>query len=917
MEFRERDYGAEESAYSLPRVPAKNHPLFARSLPYQVDVTDNGKDDFCDPLRGLGANMAMHIGDVEDVQSTYNRKLSNEAALQLSEKEWASFKRSLMQKFSATKTVSISSMSDVIVKSGKAHDKSSTSMHLEELDDPQKIAEEDVKVITCQEYVSRLHELKDEICHAWQADDRVTSLKLSIKVARLLMDTSVLQFYPTLFVLVTDVMDMLGDLVWERIKRRAKYADDGTIICSLPENFKAIDVCPDAKETCNNWFCKIGSISELLPRIYSELAILHCWRFLHDQPCESLQRLVMMMRGLADPLASVYCHLYLVRCAQKLLPCDRGYLITCINDISIILMRIISGKETISRYSSGNKKLLISLIEPTIEWSVKCMFTYQWEIGNLFAELGLGGNLSESSQNPPCISIVLHHIIKELPAEIVSSDALEIVQLIESSKDFSFDQHLNYTLLGFKLCERRPQMDSVDAVLVKVFQAVSQYDSLDEYLKVVDAYLDIVLQYQMENYLTIILDGISKRASDKVVAESELGSLQSIFIKLLTHFNDLEDAFALNHFVEILDVMYGTSRNTVNMHILNKATRNGYIRDPTTIQLLFEISQALHDGIDFSSIKDDDNQQSARLISHFIQMVDYGTEMDRHLTFLVECRGAFGSINELKGTLVHSSNSLAIKAMKGTNKHVSFVKSCIAFSEVTIPSISAGIRQMNLYLETAEVALLGGLVSHTDGLIESAISSLQSLDITRGSQINVDVDGIISSIRKLCSLLIMVPGNPTEGIFYIPKSLLSLVTSDPGVTPRLRARTLCAIISLSATFSQNTLPYHVKNTEVMGNDILFFGDPSYNQELSSISSISVQNLVEGIQEEAARGTMALEACNCIISSFKANPEISLICSRLMEIAKSCLNANDKYLRSTLNILDKHLACSRDACVVVV
>lgn len=33
------------------------------------------------------------------------------------------------------------------------------------------------------------------------------------------------------------------------------------------ENFKATDVCHDAKETCNNWFCKIGSIRELLPRM--------------------------------------------------------------------------------------------------------------------------------------------------------------------------------------------------------------------------------------------------------------------------------------------------------------------------------------------------------------------------------------------------------------------------------------------------------------------------------------------------------------------------------------------------------------------------------------------------------------------------------------------------------------------------
>lgn len=63
-----------------------------------------------------------------------------------------------------------------------AHEKSSTSKHLEELEDPEKFSEEGAKIITRQEYVSRLHELKDEIIRGWNAGDRVTALKLSIKV---------------------------------------------------------------------------------------------------------------------------------------------------------------------------------------------------------------------------------------------------------------------------------------------------------------------------------------------------------------------------------------------------------------------------------------------------------------------------------------------------------------------------------------------------------------------------------------------------------------------------------------------------------------------------------------------------------------------------------------------------------------
>ena len=48
------------------------------------------------------------------------------------------------------------------------------------------------------------------------------------------MDTSVVQFYPTLFVLATDVMDMLGDMVWQRIRQKAEHTEDRKFVSSLP-----------------------------------------------------------------------------------------------------------------------------------------------------------------------------------------------------------------------------------------------------------------------------------------------------------------------------------------------------------------------------------------------------------------------------------------------------------------------------------------------------------------------------------------------------------------------------------------------------------------------------------------------------------------------------------------------------------
>ncbi|PIA28399.1 hypothetical protein AQUCO_07000016v1, partial [Aquilegia coerulea] len=486
---------------------------------------------------------------------------------------------------------------------------------------------------------------------------------------------------------------------------------------------------------------------------------------------------------------------------------------------------------------------------------------------DIFVKLQLGRGLSNSSGTSKCISIIVHHFLKELPAELVCSHASYILQLIESANDISLNQYLNYRLFGLKLSERKPQVDYVDSVLGKVFQVITQYSRLDEYVKVVDAFLDIVLQYNMDNYLTIILDGISIRAQSKEITENELSSLQSIIVKLLAHFNLVEEVLALSHFAEILHVMYGSSRDVVNMHILDKATRNGYICDPTTIQMLFEISQALHDCLDVFSVKDDHHEQQAHLISRFVQLVDYGAEMEHHLTFLVECRGAFGRTSELK------------------------------------------------------VALLGGLVCHADGLIHSAIDCLQSVDQSEGLILQNDSNGVLSWIRKLCSLLVIIPGNPEQGVAYYPRSILALIESQSWITPQLRLRVFCAILSLSATLSQNKLPYHAYNTEVVGNDQLFYGDASYHQELEALCSSVLTKVIDSVLQEphkVIRGNLALEACSYILSAYKASSEISTICSKLIEIAKSCLNVNDKYMRNTVRYMDKQLSSILgDATTVVV
>uniref|UniRef100_A0A8C5N900 VPS35 endosomal protein-sorting factor-like n=1 Tax=Gouania willdenowi TaxID=441366 RepID=A0A8C5N900_GOUWI len=179
---------------------------------------------------------------------------------------------------------------------------------LEELDDLEEGSQKELLNLSQQDYANRIEELNQSLKEAWASDQKVKALKIVIQCSKLLSDTSVIQFYPSKFVLITDILDTFGRLVYDRIWT---MCSDSQI---LPENFTSEDVNDTAKETCLNWFYKIASIRELLPRLYVEVAILKCNRFLNKSSIqEILPRLTAMIRGIGDPLVAAYARAYLCR----------------------------------------------------------------------------------------------------------------------------------------------------------------------------------------------------------------------------------------------------------------------------------------------------------------------------------------------------------------------------------------------------------------------------------------------------------------------------------------------------------------------------------------------------------------------------------------------------------------------------
>jgi len=929
---KNRDYDREKKESSLQSLSVFEHPLLETAKPQAKpkDVVVSASSPpalsalaptksapvidplsvFADPLRsGNDSSSSPSLTSSLSGSGSASKKNSDVDVSENGLIPWASRKAGILQKYTTDQTLGIQvTFLPVQPPGGSQVDKVDTIKNrLEQLDETVEAQEKETLQLSQKEWIVHIEKLHQDLIRAWNNEERVRSLKIAIQCAKLLSDTNVLPFYPSKFVLVTELLDSFGRLVFDRIRKRSAQSGDAPI-ANLPESgFKPEDVSAQARETCRNWFFKIASIRELLPRIYIEMSIIKCYSFLARNPfVDVIKRLTSMIRGIGDPLVATYTRCYLSRKGLEVAPQFKDYLYQAFNDHLVTLKSMKDSTTFVA--SIAEKKIEMTdyhdLYSPAVEWLLDNIV--QKATPEILTSL-LKRHLESNN------GVVLNFVLSSYPTDYIASRARDLSLLI---KDAEFIPKWKlYVSFGKVLVSTAPAREDRLGLLNDVWKVVTRFEDQVSYLNVADVWIEYTIKFMSGREVNVLLGDLYRHMKGTQVTDQLQTLLQSIISKAVAHFPDLHLLFSMDHFLPMLDLFSGETQISVNKAILSAfAQTKGPTSDAVTINTIFAIAKTVHDSLNALSFRDEIRQVSSAICS-FIHKVDFGRDVEKALNFFSECRRAFGNLDTVKYHLILCVNNLAVKTLKlAGGKHNkrtgAFARACIAYSFITIPALEDEIPRLWLYLLSAQVALLNLSLPQADSLLKAAITLIPEVppSVEDGIKMVSTEPQLVEFLKAFISSLVVVPGHPEQGAFYLVKGLIKVIRDYPWAKgSTARGVLYCQLLSMFSAYAQVKLPHHIAGVE--SNDTLFGGTEDYMDELNKIINTIISEILEELasfkeQEMVAQSaTLSLELFNYTIAFSELNKKCAILAANLFGLCKKTGKYNNVYLTNSLNALN--------------
>ena len=215
--------------------------------------------------------------------------------------------------------------------------------------------------------------------------------------------------------------------------------------------------------------------------------------------------------------------------------------------------------------------------------------------------------------------------------------------------------------------------------------------------------------------------------------------------------------------------------------------------------------------------------------------MDYGRDLNKTLDVYTNARGLFINLDQVTECLIDSVILLAARAhgfVKGkhSQKTQTFVKACIAYVHITIPTLESADKQIKYFLLSAQIALLNGLIGETDSLCKAVLANLDENFNPLIGELNKTADILLT----LLGFLVVVPSDPERDFFQLANGVINILSKDwsHDQTKMLTVKIYCGLIGFLSSQTQQKLPYRI--AYVNSNDQVFIGNQEFLKEANEM-----------------------------------------------------------------------------------
>lgn len=728
-------------------------------------------------------------------------------------------------------------------------------------------------------------------------------IELISDACQLLINTKSPQFYPAQFMMVLELVEAFGNMVYNRIATHSHAKSD-----FLTEK-------DGTRELLSlNWSMILCRTAKLLPRLLLQIAFLRCLKFHPFKTVEqSIEQIIEAIPGLGTASSGIYVRAYMVYTIFKYFPetsCD------------VILPLFTSYVQSLLHLKESGFRRQFSIIDYTFPRYIE---THRPALGFLLSVMVSVGDtnylknaLDEFNDLGQPSSFVLSCLLDELPSRFVAKIYPVLLILIDKSDDVVPHFNLIHKLIS-SLCQATLAEGIID-LMNNIWDRMRTFNNVEQFVFVAAPMTEFIAKFCSAYYLNLFLTNVVNLLRENFAARTNVkGSKgtkqltktlaecvsQSIRTTVQYSANFMEVLQHIGAIVDLMDFLDEDHLVGVSRFILNDIQKKPFeLNDPLCIRILLELAQTLYQSLSVLSAIDV-IEKATNVIENFLYRVDFNNSIDAHLNFLISARQNFPTSSKLLSAISRITLRLAtIVASRKPAQYNVTLRSLFAFVFVTVPSISDINERASLHLHAAQVALICNVICFSHSFFDEFVDTLKLIPS------NQNASFVYSLMIRAFNLLLMMPTKPAVTDPY--QQIRDFVTSAVRRNWPDDESVKLALESLVLMSHSLRSQYQFTIEGVNSNDVLFAGNEEFKEKGANFISRMVPRFMSALSRLTSKGVMASKTKVPLISlrAMSLLPELyefdDKLCHKMKEFANFSMHGDSKTLVDLRKATTYHL-----------